>query len=242
MDILLLFTQLLVTAYISAFLGKRGLVRLGGFVHTSNIKLLTQGAIGSSAGVLVFLPAIVTDQSNILLEYACIQFLSLLVISAHIDRTTSWVPIEIIFPICGLSMIVSFGCMQSENKQLALYLVFGLGYYGLCLLIWKLQKTLNYCVFPPADIALLLMPMILFGVNFVSGLFYMLITCILGIIAYCSLIHSGSKLSIKILLQKNPMQDTSIATRLQYLGIACPIIVIFLVGQSLIYIANNGIE
>ena len=154
----------------------------------------------------------------------CIVFFSLLLAAGRLDQCTCWAPNELTVPICCLAVAMSNGCTSSSLSGLGICIAAGLFLYLVALLVWQLQVLARRPVMPPADMIALMMPVVLFGMNQISGVFYLLLFMSLLLVQKCRPIWLAMFGMNGEFMSRN---------RIPLLGMVYPLVVLFMLALQL---------
>lgn len=146
---------------------------------------------------------------------------SLLLLGAWIDRISAYAPDAIIIPFC--IMIFFVGVDDPGYADLFYSILLGLLLYIICIAMWIPQEASGYRVVPPADVAALAAPFILFGVEIATFAVYLASSVVLIAILR---IPSLAPIFSKAEAVKSGAQDVHLPDRpaVTFLSVAFPII------------------
>lgn len=102
----------------------------------------------------------------------------LMAAAAWVDRQSAWVPDVIFLPLMALAGVAG-APLGSGPLQLFGEGVAGLAVYALCLGLWHGVRRLGRPGIPPADLAALALPILLFGFDLAAGATYMMVSALL---------------------------------------------------------------
>jgi hypothetical protein len=109
---------------------------------------------------------------------ARVMLAGLMAAAAWVDRQSAWVPDVIFLPMMALAGVVGAplggGPMQLIGGALA-----GLAVYALCLGLWHAVRRFGRPGIPPADLAALALPLLLFGFDLAAGATYTVVSALL---------------------------------------------------------------
>jgi len=172
----ILTSAVIAAVFLSSWLAVRGLMRLDGLVEFPNrIGLMVSSGVGGLAGALCCILLLRSDTGFSLQLVLCIPYMTLLITAAWVDLTTRWAPLELMLPISCLTPVLAMSCPAGSVAGPLLWAVAGTMLYLVARLTWHAQTYFNCPHLPPADLLAIFLPMILFGIGHVAGLYYLLL-------------------------------------------------------------------
>ncbi len=161
---------LLLTAPIAAIAARRGLRRVDPGGGEPDLPLAAASASLLAAGLHVL--AAGQDVDAVMARPVSIFLLGMVMMAGLVDIDTAWAPRELMLPICTAAGVVAATGQGPGWPAGAAGAAAGLLLYPAMQVAWRLQVATGMRAVPPADAAVLCLPVMLFGLGAISTLCY----------------------------------------------------------------------